>query len=198
MGHECRRAAIDSFSKLVGGERKAVLHIITPYDYYTSAWTTCKPEASVLALAAKAAAASAGQLLRYISNEGVLTDGKKNDEMMTFAHIFQSQPPQFNTSFSVNSNLCWDIKGRGGAFKSLQRRLRGCPAMRLPAHRNLTVSRGMGLTGVHKRLLVGFDPVKKLVNEIEKMFDWVTVIFWNDCRRNEIGIVWRPKVYIYN
>ncbi len=194
MGHEVQREAIDLFSNLMGGERKAALHIITPYDYYTSAWTVCKPEASVLALATRAAAASAGQLLRYISKEG-WTDGKEKEEM-TFAHVLRSQPPQFDTCFTVNSNLCWDTKGGDGAFKSLERRLRGCPAMRLPAHRNLTVSRGMGLTGVHKRLLVGFDPVKKLVNEIEKMFDWVAVIFWNDCRRNEIGIVWRPQVYI--
>ncbi len=69
MGHEGRREAIDSFSSLVRGEQKAALHIITPYDCHTSAWTVCKPEASVLSLATRAAATSAGQLLRYISSE---------------------------------------------------------------------------------------------------------------------------------
>ncbi len=195
MGHEGRREAIDSFSSLVRGEQKAALHIITPYDCHTSAWTVCKPEASVLSLATRAAATSAGQLLRYISSER-WRDGRKEQDEMSFAQILRSQPPQFEACFTINSNLCWDAKGGGGAVKALQRRLRGCPAMRLPAHRNLTVSsRGVGSTGGgHKRLLVGFDPMKKLVNDIEKKFDWVAVIFWNNCRRNEIGIVWRPQV----
>ncbi len=198
MGHEGRREAIGAFDSLVGGERKAALHIITPYDCNnTSAWTMYKPEASVLALATRAAAASAGELLRYVSSEG-WTDGKGKEGMAAaFEQIFRSQPPRFDICFTVNTNLCWDTKGGGGAFKALERRLRGCPAMRLPAHRNLTLSSGAaaGSSGGHKRLLVGFDPVKKLVIEIEKTFDWVAVIFWNDCRRNEMGIVWRPEVW---